>query len=73
MYVHVFMCVRRVFGRVFGRASSYVCLCVCIDVCMYVCRPVMLWKWDRMKHAEAKQSKLHVSRSRTRTNGGFGV
>jgi len=62
------MCVRHVFGCVLGRASSYVCVCVCIDVCVYVCRPIMLWKKDRMKHAEIQQSKLHVSISRAWTD-----
>jgi len=34
-----------------------------IDVCVHVCRPVMLWKEDRMKHAEVKQSKFFFVRS----------
>jgi len=58
------VCVLRVFGRVFGCASLYVCVCVCINVCVYVCMPVMLWKLDRMKHAEVQQSKVHVNTER---------
>jgi len=73
VYVFVFMRVRCVFERVFGRASSYLCLCVCIDARVYVCMPVLLWEYDSMKHAEVRQSKVHVNRSRTRTNRGFGV
>ena len=68
VYVCVLMCVRHVFERVLGRASSYVCVCLCIDVCVYVCRPIMLWKKDRMKHAEIQQIKLHVSINRAWTD-----
>jgi len=47
-----------------------VCMCVyqCVCVCVYVCMPGMLWEQERMKHA---QGKVHVNRSRTRTNEEF--
>ena len=66
--VYVRLCVRRV---MFG-VSLGVCLCVCISVCVYVRMPVTLWEQERIKHAQVKQGKAHVNRSRTRQTKDLG-
>jgi len=72
MCVCAFVCATCYVWRVFGCVSVCVYQCVCISVCVYVRMPVTLWEQERIKHAQVKQGKAHVNRSRTRQTKDLG-